>query len=246
MKITAICGSPRRGTNYLVLKSIKDKYPDIDFKIIMLNELKIEMCRGCYSCIQKGEQKCPLKDDRDMVINEMKEADGIIFASPVYCNHVSGLMKNFIDRLGFFSHRPEFFEKFAMVMSVCKGFGTEPTNEYMSGILSTFGYNVISSLELQYSTNSNEEKRINNEKVLKKFDMLIQGIKAGERKKPTINQVVMFNLFKFISELDKQHFPADYEFYKDKEEYFYDRKISFFQSKIGNMVVKKFAKRVKA
>jgi multimeric flavodoxin WrbA len=45
----------------------------------------------------------------------MMEADGVIFASPIYTFHVTGLMKNFIDRFSYCVHRPRFFGKKAMV-----------------------------------------------------------------------------------------------------------------------------------
>ena len=39
MKIVAICGSPRKGNTYSVLDNIKESFPDIDFKILMLKDL---------------------------------------------------------------------------------------------------------------------------------------------------------------------------------------------------------------
>ena len=110
MKILAICGSPHRGNTYSALNSIKEDYPDIDYKIIMLNEIDLKPCLGCYACIRLGEEKCPLKDDRDMIIQEMHDADGVLFASPVYVNFISALMKTYIERTAFLSHRPSFFE----------------------------------------------------------------------------------------------------------------------------------------
>jgi multimeric flavodoxin WrbA len=43
----------------------------------------------------------PFKDERDMIIHEMIEADGIVMATPVYSHMVSATMKNFFDRFGF-------------------------------------------------------------------------------------------------------------------------------------------------
>jgi len=75
----------------------------------MLRDIHFEICKGCYGCVVRGEQKCPLKDDRDMIIEEMTNADGVIFASPTYSHMVSAIMKNFFDRFGFLAHRPRFF-----------------------------------------------------------------------------------------------------------------------------------------
>ena len=82
MKIVAICGSPRKGNTFRVLDTIKENFPAVDFKILMLKSLNFKMCKGCYSCVVRGEDKCPIKDDRDMILKEMTEADGILFSSP--------------------------------------------------------------------------------------------------------------------------------------------------------------------
>lgn len=47
----------------------------------------------------------------------MAAADGLIVASPVYVNDVSGITKNWIDRLAFVTHRPEFAGKCAYVVT---------------------------------------------------------------------------------------------------------------------------------
>ena len=123
MKILAICGSAHRGNCYSVLNTIKEEYPNIDYKLLMLSEVNLEQCRGCYVCVLRGEENCPRKDDRDMIIKEILDADGIVFASPVYVNHATALMKNFMERLGYEAHRPRFYDKYAMVIAVCGMFG---------------------------------------------------------------------------------------------------------------------------
>jgi len=131
MKILAICGSPRKGNTYSILNSIKDRHPDIEFEIIRLSEINFELCKGCYSCVKRGEDRCPIKDDRDMLIKEMLEADGIILASPVYSHMISASLKNFFDRLGFYAHRPKFFDKYALSLVTCSGYGAEDALKYM-------------------------------------------------------------------------------------------------------------------
>jgi len=239
MKILAICGSPHRGNCYSVLNSIKENYPEIDYKLLMLNEVIWERCRGCYACISQGEEKCPLKDDRDMIIKEILDADGIVFASPVNVNNVTALMKEFIGRLGYETHRPRFFDKFAMVMAVCGGFGAKETNKYMNEIFSSFGINVVSSLELQMSTKSEEEKKYNHEKTIKAFNAFFTRIEKGERNTPTLGQIIRFNLFKSISELAKEYFIADYQYYKDKTNFYYDIKLNFFKNMLAKRIVSK-------
>ena len=47
----------------------------------------------------------------------MDAADGIIFASPVYVNDVSGIAKTWIDRLAYVCHRPAFAGKCAYLIA---------------------------------------------------------------------------------------------------------------------------------
>lgn len=242
LKILGICGSPRKGNTYKVLKSIKRTYPNIDVKILRLAKLNLQPCEGCYHCVLKGEEFCPLKnDDRDKIIEQIQAADGVIFASPVYVNHISSLMKGFFERLGYMSHRPRFYDKFAMVLSVCKGFGTKPANEYMDNIVNSWGFNVVSSLGLKFSTESEKEEIYNFKQMFDAFNIFIDGIKKGERTPPTIANLIMFNLFKYVSETYKDKFIADHAYYKDKPEYPYDGQINVFKKMLAKRYVQKFA-----
>ena len=56
---------------------------------------------------------------------KMQSADGLIVAIPVYVNDVSGIVKNWIDRLAFVCHRPEFAGKSAFLISTV---GLGPTS----------------------------------------------------------------------------------------------------------------------
>ncbi|MDY6965655.1 MAG: hypothetical protein SVM80_06760 [Halobacteriota archaeon] len=150
--------------------------------------------------------------------------------------------KKFIERTGFIGHRPVFFDKYAMVVGTCKGFGAKEVTEYMKGIFTSYGFNVVSSLELQISTKSEKEQKYNKDKTIKEFTGFIEKMKKGEKTRPTIMQVVMFNLLKYVSEEDKDYLTTDYEYYKDKDNFFYNTKIPFFKKVIAKQEIKKFKK----
>lgn len=239
MKILAICGSPHRGNTYSILNTIQEDYPDIDFRLLMLNELNLERCRGCYACVRLGEEKCPLKDDRDMIVKEMLDADGTLFASSVHVNNITSLMKEFIGRTGYEGHRPRFYDKYAMVMSVCGMFGAKEANEYMDDMFTQFGFNVVSALELQVAIKSEKESKYNREKTRKAFDTFIDRIKSGQRNKPTMGQMIRFHIFKTISEYNKEYFVADYEYYKDKTDIVAGEKVGFMKRKLAKILALK-------
>jgi hypothetical protein len=57
---------------------------DAKTEIVRLNDYQVSTCQGCERSLDRGEELCPLKDDRDVLIGKMLEADGVVFASPVY------------------------------------------------------------------------------------------------------------------------------------------------------------------
>lgn len=248
MKIVAICGSPKKGNCYWALNLIRENHPDIDFKLIMLNEVNLQPCVGCYLCIARGEELCPLKDDRDTIIEEISSADGIILASPVHVNHISTLMKHFINRIGFLAHRPRYFDKYVMVMAIGGGFGADKANEYMSGMFSVFGLNVISSLELYIHSKEERKNPYNQTATINAANTFIDAINKGQGKlpEPTMLKLIYFHIFKAISELEKDYMKADYEFYRDKTDYIYDVKLNPFKKMMAKRIAgKEIAKTMK-
>ncbi len=101
------------------------------------------MCRGCKNCFRKGEEFCPLKDDRDVLIEKMMTSDGVVFATPNYSYQVSAIMKMFLDRLGFVFHRPRFFGK-TFTSIVAQGiYGGSKIVKYLDFVGMGLGFNVV-------------------------------------------------------------------------------------------------------
>jgi multimeric flavodoxin WrbA len=121
-KVLALVGSGHRGgATYTAARKLLDNleaFGDARGEITVLSEYDIGICRGCKTCFARGEDRCPLKDDRDIVLRKMDEADAVVFASPNYSWQVSGLMKVFLDRIGFAFHRPRFHGKTATAIVV--------------------------------------------------------------------------------------------------------------------------------
>ena len=246
MKILAICGSAKKGNTYSVLKDIKENYPDIDFKILMLKDVNLKPCLGCYVCVKLGEDKCSLKDDREKIVKEMLDADGVLFASPVYTMQITALMKNFFERVGYIDHRPRFYGKYAMLMAVCAGFGADNANEYMEGMCSIFGFNIASSVELKIASKSENEKAYTHKQTIEAFDRFIQTIKENKSRPPSISmtQLIYYNVFRTLSQLQKDMYKADYKFYKDKSDVPDNIKVNIFKKMFANFMVGRIIKKM--
>ncbi len=63
---------------------------------VSLKGKTIGFCVGCLAC--QKTQKCVIKDDAVALAEQVKNADVLVFASPVYYYSVSGLLKTFLDR----------------------------------------------------------------------------------------------------------------------------------------------------
>ncbi|MCE2613730.1 NAD(P)H-dependent oxidoreductase [Flavobacteriaceae bacterium D16] len=246
IKIVAICGSPHRGNTYNILKMLEQSNPEIDFKILMLTELDLQDCSGCYSCINNGEDTCPHKDDRDLIIEAMKDADGTIFASPTYARTISALMKKFVERTSFMAHRPIFFGKYAMALATCAGFGADLTTKYLTENFTQHGFHFVPPVELMVARKTENESNRNQTLATTAYEKLIHAICSEKKIKPSFNQLVYFNIFKYISEWNKLKGWADYEFYRDKNDYYYDVKIPFWKNKLVKWIAGKEIKKMKA
>ena len=246
LKILAICGSPHKGNTYNILSMLADSNPDIDFRILMLSELNLLDCVGCYSCVNMGEENCPLKDDRDLILEAMTETDATIFASPTYARTISALMKKFVERTSYIAHRPMFFGKYAMALATCAGFGADLTCKYLRENFTQYGFSFVSTVELMVATKSENESNNNRMKVLNEYEKLIRAIRTHEKFEPSFGQLVYFNIFKSISEWNKLKGWADYKFYKDKKDFYFDVEIPFLKNKIAKWIAGRETKKMMA
>lgn len=64
---------------------------------VSLKGKDIRFCIGCLAC--QATERCVLKDDVPEIMEKVKNADVLAFASPVYYYSVSGQLKTLLDRL---------------------------------------------------------------------------------------------------------------------------------------------------
>ena len=99
MKVVGIVGSPRLGGNTETLTRIaldEMKKKGLDTELITLAGKRIQPCDSCKSCVKTG--KCRLQDDFDDIFAKVKEAEGLILASPVYYGAATPQITAFISR----------------------------------------------------------------------------------------------------------------------------------------------------
>ncbi len=99
-KIVAFIGSPRKNGNVdTIVQQIIDgaTTSSSTIKKFYLNDMNIKGCQGCLYC--RKVHDCAVKDDMQIIYNEIKDADYVIIGSPVYICQVSAQTKLLLDRL---------------------------------------------------------------------------------------------------------------------------------------------------
>ncbi len=102
MKVLAINGSPHmdEGNTAMILNPFLEglKEAGADVEVFYTRKMKIGPCNGDMSCWFVNPGTCGQKDDMQMLLPKFKEADVIVWASPVYYSGVTGPLKNLMDR----------------------------------------------------------------------------------------------------------------------------------------------------
>jgi putative NADPH-quinone reductase/putative sterol carrier protein len=103
-KVIVFDGGPRNEklskTTFMVnnfCKGLQEAGAEIEF--IKLKNKKINPCSGCYQCWTLTPGECIYKDDMTELRIKLRKADLVIYSSPLYIFNVTGIMKNFLDRL---------------------------------------------------------------------------------------------------------------------------------------------------
>jgi multimeric flavodoxin WrbA len=254
MKVTAFIGSGRKRYTYNAsekfLKNLQS-FGDIEYELVMLNDYKLGTCKGCKLCLDKGEELCPFKDDRDILIEKMENSDGVIFASPNYSFHVSALMKIFLDRLAFNFHRPRYFGKTftsIVVQGIAKG---EEIVKYFNFIGKGMGFNVVKGCCLKSLEPMTEKGQ-------KKFDMIIarqskkfyEQLVKNEYPSPSLWWLMVFRMGRTSMHKMLDEGWRDFTYYRDKgwfeSDYFYPVKLNPFKKLTGKVFDKLAIKLVRS
>ena len=99
MKVIGISTSPRQKSNSdILLRQALAGADSVGAKTeyLRLQGLNISPCTECGDCYSTGE--CVIRDDFQMVLSKMLEADRLVFATPIFFMSVCAQAKILIDR----------------------------------------------------------------------------------------------------------------------------------------------------
>jgi multimeric flavodoxin WrbA len=107
-KLLIINGSYREAgdTAFLidnVIKGFRESAPEADIEMVPLKDIRMEYCRGCWTCANPENSKkpigaCPIEDDVRPLLEKSLACDALVYATPVYEMGPSAVMKKFLER----------------------------------------------------------------------------------------------------------------------------------------------------
>ncbi|WP_066504087.1 flavodoxin family protein [Abyssisolibacter fermentans] len=217
MKVLVLIGSARKGNTYKLTQLVCDRMKqlgEVEFEEIFLNNIDLNYCISCHSCIIKGEQYCPDRHVVDNFEEKMLNADAIIIATPVYMLNVPASVKNFIDHYSYLLHRPKLFNKNVLVIVNTAGGGDKKVTNYLKSVFEYWGVNKVFTFRykvfaLQLEVTDKLNKKLDN--ISNKF---YSAIKSEKVYGPSLKRVAFFNLWRAINSLDKTGETADYKYWK--------------------------------
>lgn len=246
-KVVAFMGSYRKSSTLKIVERFERELRalgEVEFKYFWLKDLHMKPCRGCGLCISKGEEFCPLKDDRDQIYAGLMEADGVILATPVYSLQVTALMKNMLDRLAFIFHRPRCFGK-TFIPIVTQGvYGMEKVVLYLDEVARLWGFKTCTGVALTIPWDKllpEEEEQIDGAVKRGAADFFMQ-LHNPVLPVPSLKEVMMFHGVRSFH-MANIGLPADHDYYMQQgwftSDYFYPVKISWYKKLIGSWVGRK-------
>ena len=152
-KIFGFIGSPlkKKSNTYNLTKMMLDKLTEKDneitYEILTAGDVRINNCKGCWSCMTKGECPQDKLDDMKMLKEKMLEADFIIWGSPVYTMQVTGQMKTFMDRLAAWYHLIRLAGKPGMTIVTTASGGIKEVSDFIEMLLGVLGVKVVAKLD---------------------------------------------------------------------------------------------------
>jgi multimeric flavodoxin WrbA len=243
-RVTAFVGSAHEeGNTYKAVRQLMDdlqSFGDVDGEIVDLSQYRLETCRGCKTCFNKGEEHCPLNDDRDLLFAKIAASDGVVFASPTYVFQVSGWMKVFLDRFGFACHRPRFFGK-TFTSIVTQGFvGGRSARRYLDFVAPVLGFNRCKGVCLTGLDPMTEKEERRTRKAIARLSRRFHDhLNRPTHPVPSLLKLGMFRFSRKTVQRGLTEASRDYTWYRDQgwfeSDYYYPVRLGPLKKAAGRL-----------
>lgn len=250
MKVTAFVGSSRKGHTHKAVVEFLEQLStqsNVETEIVRLADYRIDRCRGCKVCFEKGEEACPLKDDFAELIGKIEASDGVVFASPNYSFQVSGTMKVFLDRFGYVFHRPRFHGKTFTSIVVQGIYGGSKIVKYLDFVGKGMGFSVVKgSCSTAFEPMTDEERAKRDARLAKQAKRFNRRLAQSADAAPGLFELLIFRYARtsMWHELDETN--RDWQYYQQhgwfESEYYYPTHLGAGKRTLGKLLDAMFTK----
>jgi multimeric flavodoxin WrbA len=240
-KITAFVGTGRKKSTYYAVRRFLDNVEsqgEVACEIVHLNDFQLGICKGCKACFTKGPEFCPLKDDRDVLIEKMMASDGVVFATPNYSFQVSAITKLFLDRLGYVFHRPQFFGKTFTSIVVQGIYGGADIVRYLDFAGRGLGFQVVKGSHVTaLEPMTQREKRNIDDALASHSTRFYRGLMKPTHPVPGFVQLVGFRMSRTSMRVQLDERSRDFTHYRDmgwfESDYYYPTHLGALKKLVG-------------
>ncbi len=201
MNVVILHGSMRKGNTYKLTQEaaallIKRGVSINEFSV---SKLALPFCESCHACFSKGEAFCPHKEIIAPIAAAIESCDGLIISGVVYSLHLNAAMKNLIDHLSYYFHRPRLFSKKALIITTTAGAAENRIAKYLTSVLGHWGVGYIKSFSCKIQTSEfllNEKQRARLEAAASAF---YDAVSQNKTTPPSFESVAVHNAFRAMS-----------------------------------------------
>jgi multimeric flavodoxin WrbA len=148
MKLVVLNGSPHadEGNTATLTAELVRPWREAGGDVVerYVARMDVRPCIAHAKCL--AGEPCPIKDDVYDLHAEMRSADALVLASPVYVFSVTAQLKAFLDRSMSLLHRPEMTGKHAVAVATSAGMGEQEIARYLGSCCEMMGYNLVGEL----------------------------------------------------------------------------------------------------
>ena len=145
MKVLMLNGSPRANSNTGIALAEMEKVfaaNGIETEIVQVGKEAVRGCLSCGFCAKNG--KCAIDDIVNVLAEKVRDADGLVLASPVYYASANGTMISLLDRLFYSMPYPQAMKVGASVAVARRG-GCSATFDQLNKYFTISGMPIASS-----------------------------------------------------------------------------------------------------
>jgi len=241
MKITVIHGSMRKGNTYGVTQAVLERlrtYEDVQITEINVADLDLPFCCSCHTCFTKGNEFCPHNVIVGSVAKSIEECDGFIISGVCYAMQVNAAVKNLVDHLAYYFHRPRLFNKVGMVVTTTAGAGENIVAKYLRQTVGHWGVGKAILLPMKIQTEKFALTEKQTERVRITADRFYNNIINGRLSPPSFMSVIVHNGFRASASVTPPLSECDCDYWRGSgfADKIYPRKIGVLKWLTGKMM----------